>query len=437
MVNLFGALSRIKKNKVMVVGDFNLDTYTVGKARRISPEAPVVVLNVQREEHRPGSAGNVVLNLVALGADVVAMGRRGPDKTGEVLFKSLASDAIDLSGFVIDPGFGTPVKNRIIANNQQIVRVDYEEVCLLPEMLEQQVIESLPLLLRGVKVIAISDYGKGFLTPSLLSAVIDAAKQHQIPVIADPKGTDFSKYSGASVIKPNSSELFAAANLPVHAPIEQAAERVLEAICVDALMVTRSEEGISLFYPDKRRQDYPVRVREVKDVTGAGDTVLAVLAYAMASGLSVEEGAQLSNVAAGIAVEKFGCAQVSMAELARRLLGDATDNKIFDEEHLFALQEALKGRKFALLALSSAEGLKQAVFSAIRQLARRDNWDLVVYVQDLEPDKEFLDVVASLHDVDYLVVNSGNLRHLATLISPKEIHVMEDAVLKRVGATVI
>ena len=427
MVNLFRPFSKIKKQKILVLGDFVLDTYTLGKVRRISPEAPVAVLNVDREEHRPGMTGNVALNMISMGADVVAVGRVGDDRNGEILVKALSDEGVDCTGIIVQHSYPTPVKNRIIADNQQIVRVDHELLCQVPELLEQQVIEILSSLLENVKLIAISDYGKGFVTRSLISFVVDLAKRNQIPVIVDPKGLDFTKYSGVDLLKPNLSEVYAAANLPLDASIEMAAQRILDTTKIQILMVTRSEAGISLFEQDGSHTNFPVRIREVKDVTGAGDTVLAMLACALANGLSVVEAAQLSNLAAGIAIEKFGCARVTLSELARRLLSDDTESKVFDAEHLYVLQEALKGRRFALLSLLSSEGFNLKMFSAIREIAHKKNWDLLVYVEDPEPDPVFIDAVAALHDVDYIIIKSVGINDLCNVLSPDEVFLFDVA----------
>ncbi len=352
MVRLTGTFSRLERKKILVIGDILLDTYTIGKARRISPEAPVAIVHVLREEHRLGGAGNVLLNLVAMGCDVVAVGRVGNDLAGERLLRAFEEEEIDRRGVVVQDHYPTPIKNRVIADNQQIVRVDHEQILPLPVELEERVIAALPLLLQEVKVIAISDYGKGFLSRRLLQAVIKAARERSIPIIADPKGIEFDKYAQATILKPNLSEAYAAAGLPREAPLDLVATKVLQLSNAEMLMVTRSEEGISLFSRTGERQDFPVRAREVKDVTGAGDTVLAMLACALASDLTVAEAIQLSNVAAGIAIERVGCARISLSDLARRLLEQDVGNKIFDQEHLFALQQALHGRKFAVLGLS-------------------------------------------------------------------------------------
>lgn len=431
MVRLTGTFSRLSRDKVLVIGDILLDTYTIGKARRISPEAPVAIVHVQREEHRLGGAGNVLLNLVSMGCDVVAIGRVGNDLGGERLLTAFEEEKIDTRGILTQPAYPTPIKNRVIADNQQIVRVDHEQVIPLSADLQNRVIELLPALLHGVKVIAISDYGKGFLTYELLRAIITLGCERSIPIIADPKGIDFAKYARSTILKPNLSEVYAAAGLPREAPLDQVATKVLQLSQADMLMVTRSEEGISLFYRDGHRQDFPVRVREVKDVTGAGDTVLAMLACALANGLSVAEAIQLSNVAAGIAIERVGCARVTLSDLARRLLEQDVVNKVFDQEHLFALQQALHGRKFALLGLSTEDGLSPKLFSSLRELGHRHDWDLLIYVKDKQPDEEFVNLLASLHDVDFILVHGDSLRSLCSRISPDEVYEYQSGVLQK------
>lgn len=431
MVRLTAPFSRLKRIKALVAGDLLLDTYTLGKARRISPEAPVAVVHVQKEEHRAGGAGNVILNLVALGVDVVAVGRTGADAAGQLLLHALDHPTVSLAGVVRQGGFPTPVKNRIIAENQQIVRVDHESTAPLPEQLEQQIIEALPTLLQGVHVVAISDYGKGFLTSTLLKALIQTARAQGIPIIADPKGIDFSKYAHATILKPNLGEAFAAANLPHEAPLDQVAEKVLKLANSDVLMITRSEAGITLFHQDGARQDFPVQKREVKDVTGAGDTVLAMLACALGSELPLSDAVRLSNVAAGIAIERLGCAQVTLSDLARRLLETDVANKVFDEEHLYALQQALNQRPFTLLGISGAKGLSSAIFAAIRQLSQEKERDLLIYVTDPDPSPEFINLLSSLHTVDFILVNGESLRTFIEKMHPAAVYEVRDTSLNK------
>ncbi|HEX2582878.1 MAG TPA: bifunctional ADP-heptose synthase, partial [Chlamydiales bacterium] len=258
--------SSIQPFKALVVGDFMLDTYTTGRVKRISPEAPVPVMEVLNQESRPGGAGNVVLNLIALGAEVFAVGRLGADSAGEELKKRLR--CANTAGLVLEPNYKTPVKNRFISDSQQLLRVDFETLSpLLPDC-EEEVVAFVEKKLPFVHVMAISDYGKGFLTPRLLRRLIDLAKDQKIPILIDPKGIDFSKYRGATLLKPNLAEAYAAAKLPASASLDEVAQTLLVMTNVDLLLITRSEAGISLFERDGSRSDFPVHSKEVKDVTG-------------------------------------------------------------------------------------------------------------------------------------------------------------------------
>jgi D-glycero-beta-D-manno-heptose-7-phosphate kinase len=431
MVKLIGMFSKFSPARVLVVGDFMLDTYTTGKVRRISPEAPVSILHVEKEESRPGGAGNVVLNLLSLGAEVKAVGRVGFDAAGEELRLSLEKEGANVDALLIQKGFRTPVKNRFIADAQQVLRVDTETITLIPEHLEQAIAEKIPELLEKIQIVAVSDYGKGFLSPFLLSALIDAAKKREIPLIIDPKGNDFSRYRGATVIKPNLGEAYAAAKLSPEKPLEMAAKAILKDAEIDMLLITRSEAGISLFNKNGESCDFPVRSKEVKDVTGAGDTVLAIISVALANGLDIKYAAQLANIAAGIAIERLGCVQVNLSDLAERLLECDVDNKIFDEEHLFALQQALRGKRFTVLGLESREGMSTVLFRSIRKLSVRHRHDkkLIIYIRDSDPDEEFVSILSSLSEVDFIVLKCESLKNLCEIIHPEEVFVIEKSKL--------
>jgi len=425
MVKLANILSRLNPTKILVVGDMLLDSYTMGKARRISPEAPVAIVNVQHEEHRPGGAGNVILNLLSLGAKVVAIGRIGNDWAGQRFIQALKEEDVDTSMIVTQEAYFTPVKNRIIADNQQIVRLDHEQIVSLPESLEQYIIDHLENLMQQIEVVAISDYGKGFLTPILLQAVIEQANQLGIPVITDPKGHDFKKYKGTTIIKPNLSEAYAAANLPVGSPLEAVASIVLQQCQAQLLMVTRSEAGISLFNDLGARFDFPVHAKEVKDVTGAGDTVLAMLAHAIANQLSYEEASQLCNVAAGLAIEHVGCARITLSDLALCLFEHNMSNKVFDQEHLFVLQEVLKRRPFNLLVLSKVEELTASLFQSIKKIAHETE-ALLIYIDDREPRETFIDMLSSLREVNFIVLHLDSLKSLCQCAIPRATYTFDD-----------
>lgn len=426
MVKLIGMLSHLGPVKVLVIGDFMLDSYTTGRIFRISPEAPVLVLNAHNEESRPGGAGNVVLNMTSLGAQVVAVGRVGRDYAGEEIRTSLENEGVDVRGILFQSRYKTPVKNRFIADSQQVLRVDFETVTPLPSDLEHEIIQKLPDLMDDCQIVAISDYGKGFLTHALLGVVIEMAKIRHIPVIVDPKGVDFTKYRGATILKPNLTEAYAAAKLPLDVSLDEVSATILKTCGVDQLLITRSREGISLFNRMGVRTDFPVRSKEVKDVTGAGDTVLSMLTFALANGLDIKFASQLANIAAGMVVERIGCARVSLSEMAERLMEFDVENKIFDGEHAFALQQSLKGKKSTVLSLESNTGLSTAVFKSLRKLADRDPENkLVVYVRDAQPDQEFLSILSSLSDVDFIVIDCTDIRSLCDLIQPAEVYGME------------
>lgn len=407
MVTLFGTLSRLKPGKILVAGDFILDTYTIGKARRISPEAPVAVLQVQHEESKAGGAGNAILNMISLGASTVCLGRVGQDEAGDFLRKALSEEGVDVKGIFTDTSFQTPVKNRIIAENQQMVRIDYEKVTPLPLELEQKIIAQIPELLKGVTAVAISDYGKGFLTNDILKALIASAKEKGILVIADPKGTDFTKYHGVYLIKPNLAEAYAAAGLGLNATLEEAAEKILENCSAEYLMVTRGEAGISLFSHTGTRADYPTQVREVKDVTGAGDTVLAMIACALASGLDCAQAIELSNIAAGMAIEHIGCARVSLLELAKRLLEINVKNKIFDEEHFLAMKEVLGQHDYSILSVKGDEAFSDAFILRLCEMKESQDRALLVSIENPDPSESFVKMMAALHPVDFVILKNS------------------------------
>ncbi len=427
MVKLIGLLSRFQPVKVAVVGDFMLDTYTIGKVRRISPEAPVSVLHVEKEESRAGGAGNVVLNLISLGAEVIAIGRIGSDPAGSTLRQSLFENGCQVSGIATQENYNTPIKNRLIADAQQVLRVDFENASLIPPDLESQILAELPFHLAGVQIIAVSDYAKGFLSRGLLAGIIQVAKEKNIQVIIDPKGDDFSKYAGAHIIKPNLSEAYAAAKVSAETSLELVANKILESGEFAHLVVTRSEAGISLFSTDNERHHFPVRSREVKDVTGAGDTVLATLSAALANGLDLKSALQISNVAAGIAIERLGCVRVTLADLANRLLRADVENKVFDEEHLFALQQVLQGKRYCVLGMEKSCSLSSSLFRAIRSITSVDpDRQLIVYLRDPAPNPEFITLLASLSEINFIVLQSESLRHLCDVISPHAVFVMQE-----------
>ncbi len=424
MTDLANAFKHFHPFTALVIGDFFFDTYITGRVKRISPEAPVPVLEVLKQESRPGGAGNVVLNLAAIGAHVFAIGRMGHDAEGQQLKCRLEADGVDVSAFVIQPAYQTPVKHRFIADSQQLLRVDFETVDPLPRELEEAVLLQLPSMIQRSQIVAISDYGKGFLTRHLISQTIEMAKKAGVPVIVDPKGLDFTKYRHATVLKPNASEAYAAANMASSSSLDAVAQHLLDLSQVDKLLITRSEAGMSLFESGKARKDFPVRSREVKDVTGAGDTVLSFICLALANGLNVDEAAQLANIAACISVERLGCVQVTLAQLAQRLFEMNRDMKIFDESHSYALRHILKDKSYSLLILQHGQSVTNALLRAVKQLSSAEQ-QLMVYINDAHPTDEFVHLLASLNEVDMIILQGESLKNLCGIMNPYEMYCLE------------
>jgi len=432
MVKLIGSFSRLKSAHILVIGDFMLDTYTTGQVQRISPEAPVPILHVKDTQHLPGGAGNVALNLKALGATVICAGRMGPDLEGKRLKRLLEAEGVDTSGLFVQKETRTPIKNRLIAGSQQLMRVDDETLTPIDAAVEANVLSFIKNHLDSIEVIAISDYGKGFLSKSLLASLIKEGNKRDIPILVDPKGDDFLRYKQATMITPNLKEAVEAAKLGSEASLDEVGQELVRKTETQQIMITRSEAGITLF-DQKKRYDFPVKSREVIDVTGAGDTVLAMMAMAYAAEIDLREGIHLANVAAGIAIERLGCVRVSLSDIAERLLETDVVNKVFDELHLFALEQALKNKKLTILGLSTDMDLSASLFVKIQTLASsKEDEKLMIYLIDEKPDEHFIALLSSLHDVDYIVLKSDSLSSLCEKIHPAKVYNLEGEKLKQV-----
>jgi D-beta-D-heptose 7-phosphate kinase/D-beta-D-heptose 1-phosphate adenosyltransferase len=305
--------------RLLVVGDVMLDKYVWGEVSRVSPEAPVPVVRSIHQNERPGGAANVAMNLVHLGAQVRLIGFTGGDGDERLLIESLRSNRI-VPEFVISEGFPTITKTRILGGRQQMLRLDTERLGARQQADYDLLVERALAQLPSSHAVVLSDYAKGVLTPEVCQAVIQAARRLGIPVLVDPKNADFTCYSGASTICPNLSELSLATRLDVHdqEALLAAAEAMVTAFNLKFLAVTMSEKGIVLIQPEKRFLA-PALARQVFDVSGAGDTVIAVLALCLASGLKPETAVQLANVAAGIVVAKVGTVPVEKYELLAAL----------------------------------------------------------------------------------------------------------------------
>jgi D-beta-D-heptose 7-phosphate kinase/D-beta-D-heptose 1-phosphate adenosyltransferase len=314
-VNRF--LDRAPSIRVLVVGDCMLDAYVSGAASRISPEAPVPIVNVSGRRYVPGGAANVAANARAMGAEVALAGVTGVDDSGIRLRQELERRAIGMDALVEDAARTTITKTRITAAGQQIVRFDDEDLTPLPAPLIAELRDRCEGLLAAAQVCVISDYAKGVASDAFCRWLIDTAARRGVPVVVDPKSRDLARYRGASVITPNLKEALEAAALPLgpDADLAPVARLILPRIAPSALLVTRGEAGMSLFENGKQEIHLPALVNEVADVTGAGDTVVSALAIALGAGLSLEVAAGFANIAAGIAVGHHGTWAVRGDEL--------------------------------------------------------------------------------------------------------------------------
>jgi len=297
--------------KVLVVGDVMLDQYWYGNSGRISPEAPVPIVHVRKDEIRAGGASNVALNISALGAQAKLLGMTGDDDNATKLQELLSSQQVECH-LQKCKTHDTALKLRIIAQHQQMIRLDFEDD--FGELDKSALFIQFSQLLENTDIVIFSDYNKG--TLSDVSSMIALANEKNIPTIVDPKGTDFTKYTGASLITPNWSEFETiVGTCKTDEQIAEKGETLRKELALDALLVTRGEQGMSLIRDSKKLFHLPTHAREVFDVTGAGDTVIGTLAASLAAGADIEDAVALANLAAGIVVRKLGTATTTLAEI--------------------------------------------------------------------------------------------------------------------------
>jgi len=332
--------------RILVVGDLMIDHYLWGKTERISPEAPVPVVDVREESEVLGGAGNVVNNLVALGARVEVASVIGPDANGIRLKKMLEALAVGTEALVTETGRNTTRKSRVIASHQQVIRFDSETRQPIETATEAQLLEAICRILdRGIDTVLISDYGKGVLTEALTQGVIALARERGIRVMVDPKGTDYSKYRGATAITPNRKEASEATGIAIvdEGSLREAGFRLKEELELERAIITLSEEGMAIFGEEMRV--IPTVAKEVYDVTGAGDTVIATLGFVRACGGEIDEAARIANAAAAVVVGKLGSATASWDEIIAyeaALHESTTEHRIKSRD---ALEETLKRLK--------------------------------------------------------------------------------------------
>jgi rfaE bifunctional protein kinase chain/domain len=308
-----------RKHRILIIGDIMIDHYIHGNCNRISPEAPVPIVEVVKESYTLGGAGNVVKNVIALGAVPSIISIIGNDDNGKVVIDELSVLQVPVNGISYDQSRCTTTKSRILATNHQLIRLDREDVRPIDKVIEQTVLKQVEKSVGDHDLVLISDYNKGLLTSGLLKEIFQICNDQNIKTIVDPKGTDFSKYNGVNIMKPNKKEASIATGIAItdEDALRVACQRIKALTGCQNVIITMSEEGIAL-YDKEELSIIPTEAQSVIDVTGAGDTVLAALGIAIVSGASLREACRFANHAAAIVISKVGSATVTMEEINRK-----------------------------------------------------------------------------------------------------------------------
>ncbi|MFL6414774.1 MAG: D-glycero-beta-D-manno-heptose-7-phosphate kinase [Bryobacteraceae bacterium] len=339
-------LSRFREKRVLVIGDVMLDEYLIGEVRRISPEAPVPIVDLNSRSHVPGGAANVASNIASLGGYPILIGVVGSDENAGHLRSVLKTNGVSSDWLVTVNDRPTVTKTRIVSGQQQIVRLDREVSAAIPETHADAVLRAFEQNIADVDACLLSDYAKGLLTTGLCARLISRARQFRKPVVVDPKGANFLKYLGCSVITPNLRETEMASKqiIETESDLRKAVSQLQADLGDTAVLVTRGPDGMTLFRDTVEVLHAPALAREVFDVTGAGDTVVGVLTLALGSGVRIEEAVLLANMAASVVVQKTGTATVS----AEELLAASTQSAIPGEAH------RRRGRPFGSVTTTSS-----------------------------------------------------------------------------------
>lgn len=426
MTDLAKLVRDIGRPTVVVVGDAMVDRYVFGGISRISPEAPIQILRVAREEERPGGAASVAHDLAALGARVRLVAFAGDDEAGRALRRLLEGGGIDAAGLVETPGRPTTLKTRMVARgaanavSQQVLRVDREDTASVSAALEKRLVAAFGKALRGAGAVVMSDYAKGVVSETAARAIIAAARKAKVPVVVDPKGRDYARYRGATVLTPNRKEAFEATGIDPSgaAGAEAAGRRLIELTDVDAAVITLDKDGMAIVPRKGPAELVPTTPREVYDVTGAGDVVAAVLGLALADGRSLSDAVHLANVAAGVEVGKIGAAPVSRDEILHALGAQTTSaHRVVDVATLRRELSALRAAGKKVVFTNGCFDILHAGHARYLHEARREGDVLVVGLNSdqsvrrlkgagrpVVPADDRAELLASLDSVDYVVV---------------------------------
>jgi rfaE bifunctional protein kinase chain/domain len=319
--NISELIEKFSTVKVLIIGDVMLDRYWWGSVSRISPEAPVPVVRLDKISLAAGGAANVAANAVGLGAEAFLVGLVGADSEGKILCEILENAGIQATHLLTAGNHQTSVKTRVIAHSQQVVRVDQESTGQISEADGERILEKIEEVFEQADIMIISDYAKGLLTENILSRLITKCLKERKKILVDPKGKDYSKYRGATLLTPNRKEATEACGLEEGEPevVEKAGKILLETISTESILITQGDQGMTLFESDGKSHQFNALARKVYDVTGAGDTVIATLAVAIGAGLNYFDAARIANIAAGLVVEQIGTTSITSEMLTNAL----------------------------------------------------------------------------------------------------------------------
>ncbi|MDI6730967.1 MAG: D-glycero-beta-D-manno-heptose-7-phosphate kinase [Candidatus Margulisbacteria bacterium] len=435
MDNLKTILPKMQGKKVLVFGDVMLDEHIWSNVTRISPEAPIPIADVQRITHVPGGSGNVAANISALGAYPYLVGIIGQDSSGAKLCKALKQAHVPTQYLIKDNQRPTILKSRIIAGSQHVVRVDREDRTDLPNTLKEQIVKAVQHIIPLVDAVVISDYGKGLVTEETSQAVISSCRKYNKPVAVDPKGENYQKYRQATIITPNQKEASVASriNITDRTGLRKSGHTLLRQTKCKFILITRGKEGMSLFSSQSKEQHIPALARDVFDITGAGDTVIAVLTLTLAAGADMKDAVVLANIAASVVVGKVGTTPCSKWELEEAIAGhESIARKIKTQKELTNITKNLRSAQekivftngcFDILHLGHVRYLREAKKygdvliiglnsdNSVKLLKGKDR----PYVSELER----AEILASLECVDYVVIFSESRPdNLIKLIKP-------------------
>ena len=409
-----------KNPKILVIGDLMIDHYLWGKCERISPEAPVQIVNIDKESSVLGGAGNVINNLRALGSKVDVLSVIGDDLVANELKILLKDIEVQSNMLIIEKNRKTSKKSRLIASQQQVLRYDNESIENISNISEEEIINKLKTNILNYNVIILSDYGKGVLTRKLTQEIISISNENKIKVFVDPKGKDYSKYKGAYTLTPNKKEAIEATSITIkdNKTLEEAIKKLKEECNLKVSLITLSESGIAIF--DDNLRIKPTVAREVYDVTGAGDTVIASIAFAIANDMKIDDAIQFANLAAGVVVGKIGSATATLDEIyeyesSLNKSNSSSHIKSFEEIETLAKKLHAKGKKivftngcFDILHAGHVKYLEEAKsYGDILILGLNADSSVKKLKGPTRPINNQEDrayILASLESVDYVVI---------------------------------